>query len=107
MVGGVVTTEAGSSPGRAGGFRQGLLPGSSLPIQDRARGTQEGQPSGQLPPLLTPSPSSLWLGPSLIKDFLGLHISCQGQLSQALRNFWTGTSGLRAEGRACMVLCHF
>lgn len=59
MVGGVVTTEAGSSPGRAGRFRQGLLPGCSLPIQDRARGTQEGQPGWQLPPLLTAPLQSL------------------------------------------------
>lgn len=50
-----------------------------------------------------PCLSSLWLGPSLIRDLLGLPISCQGHLLQALRNLWTAQ--LVSGQRVCVVLC--
>lgn len=40
------------------------------------------------------------------KGPLGLPISWQGHLPQALRDLWTCPAGPQGEGRICKVLCH-
>ena len=64
-----------------------------------------GSLAGGCPPPQPPCLSSLWLGPSLIKNLLGLPIYCQGHLLQALRNLWTAqlVSGQRVDSVWCSV----
>lgn len=69
------TTEAGSSPGWVGRFRVRVCcldPPSRLRTEpgEHRKGSRL---AAATPP--HPSPSTLWPGPSLIKDFLGLPIS--------------------------------